>query len=222
MQQPAELTPAACCRGPALGGPPAPALPLATHRCPLRSSFLHPQVTFPLVLDLLEFCTPELAAQLKAPRLAAKEVEDRRVGLLRQEKKQKTEDGSAAGGASAAGTSADAAPTPAAAEADAEMADAGAGGADAAADPGAYAGQLTGARRLGLGWGMAWLGHASMPPTAASACPPACPSPPCSRSPPSHPTLTRPGKYELIGVLTHKGRSADSGHYVSWVKQVRA
>ena len=27
------------------------------------------------------------------------------------------------------------------------------------------------------------------------------------------------GKYELIGVLTHKGRSADSGHYVSWVKQ---
>jgi len=27
------------------------------------------------------------------------------------------------------------------------------------------------------------------------------------------------GKYELIGVLTHKGRSADSGHYVSWVRQ---
>jgi ubiquitin carboxyl-terminal hydrolase 14 len=27
------------------------------------------------------------------------------------------------------------------------------------------------------------------------------------------------GRYELIGVLTHKGRSADSGHYVSWVKQ---
>lgn len=27
------------------------------------------------------------------------------------------------------------------------------------------------------------------------------------------------GRYDLIGVLTHKGRSADSGHYVSWVKQ---
>jgi len=27
------------------------------------------------------------------------------------------------------------------------------------------------------------------------------------------------GRYELAGVLTHKGRSADSGHYVSWVKQ---
>lgn len=24
------------------------------------------------------------------------------------------------------------------------------------------------------------------------------------------------GKYQLIGVVTHKGRSADSGHYVGW------
>lgn len=35
----------------------------------------------------------------------------------------------------------------------------------------------------------------------------------------SVPPLPRSGKYELQGVLTHKGRSADSGHYVSWVKQ---
>ncbi|CAK0784473.1 hypothetical protein CVIRNUC_007677 [Coccomyxa viridis] len=27
------------------------------------------------------------------------------------------------------------------------------------------------------------------------------------------------GRYELVAVLTHKGRSADSGHYVSWAKQ---
>ncbi len=27
------------------------------------------------------------------------------------------------------------------------------------------------------------------------------------------------GMYELAAVLTHKGRSADSGHYVAWVKQ---
>jgi len=27
------------------------------------------------------------------------------------------------------------------------------------------------------------------------------------------------GKYELAAVLTHKGRTADSGHYISWVKQ---
>ncbi|KAK4395161.1 Ubiquitin carboxyl-terminal hydrolase 6 [Sesamum angolense] len=30
-----------------------------------------------------------------------------------------------------------------------------------------------------------------------------------------HPT----GIYDLVAVLTHKGRSADSGHYVAWVKQ---
>lgn len=26
--------------------------------------------------------------------------------------------------------------------------------------------------------------------------------------------------YELIGVITHIGRSADSGHYIAWVKDV--
>ncbi len=31
--------------------------------------------------------------------------------------------------------------------------------------------------------------------------------------------VTSAGKYELFGVLTHKGRSADSGHYTAWVKQ---
>lgn len=25
------------------------------------------------------------------------------------------------------------------------------------------------------------------------------------------------GAYELIGVVTHKGRSADGGHYIGWV-----
>jgi ubiquitin carboxyl-terminal hydrolase 14 len=29
------------------------------------------------------------------------------------------------------------------------------------------------------------------------------------------------GRYDLIAVLTHKGRSLDSGHYVAWCKQVR-
>lgn len=27
------------------------------------------------------------------------------------------------------------------------------------------------------------------------------------------------GKFQLVGCLTHKGRSADSGHYVAWIKQ---
>ena len=35
----------------------------------------------------------------------------------------------------------------------------------------------------------------------------------------SGPCCVAAGKYELMAVLTHKGRSADSGHYVAWVKQ---
>ncbi len=27
------------------------------------------------------------------------------------------------------------------------------------------------------------------------------------------------GNYELFGIVTHKGRSADGGHYVGWVRQ---
>lgn len=27
------------------------------------------------------------------------------------------------------------------------------------------------------------------------------------------------GNYELMGVVTHKGRTADSGHYIGWVRQ---
>ena len=33
------------------------------------------------------------------------------------------------------------------------------------------------------------------------------------------PDLACAGRYELVAVLTHKGRSADSGHYVCWAKQ---
>lgn len=35
----------------------------------------------------------------------------------------------------------------------------------------------------------------------------------------SAPALAHTGKYQLAAVLTHKGRSADSGHYVAWVRQ---
>ena len=37
-------------------------------------------------------------------------------------------------------------------------------------------------------------------------------------APPSS-TQKPTGFYDLVAVLTHKGRSADSGHYVAWVKQ---
>ncbi|GAB4823352.1 hypothetical protein N2152v2_010398 [Parachlorella kessleri] len=140
------------------------------------------KVVFPLVLDVHEFCTPELKKKLEGPRLAAKEIEDRRVGLA---KKQKLDEKAAAAAPSSSSAAPAVAATPAAPQAapageataaaaepataaDVDMADAGAAAAASGAQD--YAGQLT-------------------------------------------------GKYDLIGVLTHKGRSADSGHYVAWVKQ---
>lgn len=33
-----------------------------------------------------------------------------------------------------------------------------------------------------------------------------------------HPRRNTTGRYELVAVLSHQGRSADSGHYVSWTK----
>ncbi|KAG0494229.1 hypothetical protein HPP92_005223 [Vanilla planifolia] len=36
---------------------------------------------------------------------------------------------------------------------------------------------------------------------------------------PSEKKIQLTGIYDLVAVLTHKGRSADSGHYVAWVKQ---
>ncbi|KAK9810249.1 hypothetical protein WJX72_007323 [[Myrmecia] bisecta] len=119
------------------------------------------KVTFPLVLDLLEFASEDLKAQLKGPREAAQEVEDKKAGLAKDaNNKRKAE--AAAGETSKAD-----------AEGDTEMKDAGeaASSSSAAEDSVAkYKGQLT-------------------------------------------------GRYDLVAVLTHKGRSADSGHYVSWVKQ---
>lgn len=38
-------------------------------------------------------------------------------------------------------------------------------------------------------------------------------------SDPSLPCAGFTGNYELFGVVTHKGRSADSGHYIAWVRQ---
>jgi hypothetical protein len=98
--------------------------------------------------------------------LAAKEAEDRRVGLA---KKAKTEKAEAPAPAPTRATA-----TAASAGGDVEMRDGGAmPEAVAAPGPASHAGELT-------------------------------------------------GKYELAAVLTHKGRSADSGHYVAWVKQVPA
>lgn len=58
--------------------------------------------------------------------------------------------------------------------------------------------------------------------SAAEAAPNATPSPPNgikSDSSADNFNDDFTGEYELMGVVTHKGRSADSGHYIGWVRQ---
>ena len=39
------------------------------------------------------------------------------------------------------------------------------------------------------------------------------------RNPCIHPCTSFAGQYELHSIVTHKGRSADSGHYIGWARQ---
>jgi ubiquitin carboxyl-terminal hydrolase 14 len=175
-----------------------------------------PQVAFPVELDVYDFCTPELQAQLKGPRDALKDHQDRLAVISRTAKTMKTEDGpkpgpgaaAAAAAAAADGGAAAADNGAAAAGGDVEMRDAGAAAAAASepastSSPAAGAGALTGVL------------------VAGSATPLRPPLPaPINHSAINHSIIApNAGKYELIGVLTHKGRSADSGHYVAWVRQ---
>jgi ubiquitin carboxyl-terminal hydrolase 14 len=106
------------------------------------------KVTFPLVLDMYEFCSDELKASLNGPRLARKEADDARAMAAKRPKLEAQNSADNAGDK--------AMPPPSGEEAD-------------------------DSNKRGRG------------------------------------VVT--GRYDLIGILTHKGRSADSGHYVSWVKQ---
>ena len=162
------------------------------------------------------------------------------MGLAKKQKLDSAAEPAAAEPAAAAAAGAAAAAPASPAGGDVEMAESsaaaaaaageGSGGAadgGAAAEPADYAGQLTGA--LGAGWrAESHTAHAHMGNGGTTQWHNRCviPSPnsvmhasamryahaPCRPAP--------AGKYDLIGVLTHKGRSADSGHYVAWVKQV--
>jgi ubiquitin carboxyl-terminal hydrolase 14 len=129
-------------------------------------------VAFPMLLDVYEFTTPELRAQLDAPRERRKRAEEAALGVKMQPSAAPS---AAAASASAASGSAAALPPAAAPQAggDAEMADA----ADAAGAAGAAGADAA---------------PAQLAPT---------------------------GFYSLCALLTHKGREADGGHYVSYVKQ---
>ncbi len=118
------------------------------------------QVAFPLLLDVYDFCTPDLKTALAGPREAFKHSEDIKAGTAKKQKTTTTTTTSDAPDTAGNSTGP--------AGGDTDMADA------PPADPDTLLRQHAGQRT---------------------------------------------GRYELHAVLTHKGRSADSGHYVAWVKQ---
>jgi len=128
-------------------------------------------VTFPVMLDVYEFCTEELKAELDPARKLKLKREDDEA-LQRMNAKKAALDATGA---------------------DAVMSDAGAVSSDAAGSQTAAASDVT---------------AADAPPATAIE----------DIVDPLEGTRFT-GFYDLIAVLTHKGRSADSGHYVSWVKQ---
>eukprot|EP00897_Mesotaenium_endlicherianum_P007692 jgi/Mesen1/6951/ME000360S06216 len=128
------------------------------------------KVGFPMLLDVYDFCTPELQESLAGPRKALREAEDAKAGVGK------------AATSSAAAAAADTAAT--GQKGDTEMQEAAPHGQGGPAADGGAASSSS--------------GEPGGTSTASSG-------------------LT--GMYDLVSVLTHKGRSADSGHYVAWVKQ---
>ncbi|KAK9836436.1 hypothetical protein WJX74_000563 [Apatococcus lobatus] len=134
------------------------------------------KVVFPVLLDLYDFCTPDLKRQLDGPRDALRAIEDKAAADARASKsKVPKEEGSKAANVETAQLM-DTPQAKTVGDADVDMRDAGPPTSSSAGDE---ASTSTSAAHAG--------GHT--------------------------------GRYELMAVLTHKGRSADSGHYVSWVKQ---
>jgi ubiquitin carboxyl-terminal hydrolase 14 len=153
------------------------------------------RVAFPLELDVYDLCSAELKAELEGPRGAFRAWVDEKALKGRAGGSKAVKEGGSGGGNSAAADLA--AKEAAEKEAKAPRRE---DGASASASAAAASGGAGGAAAGGSG------GDAEMEDAAA----------PAARSPFAG-ALT--GRYELTAVLTHKGRSADSGHYVAWVKQ---
>jgi len=150
-------------------------------------------VTFPVQLDMYQYCTDEYKLELDPARqdkmIVDDEAAEARLKLVAE-----------ANAAADALTAAD----------------------KAAARPGAAAGGSAGASGSGSGAADTEMAEAldRAAPVAAADSVVAVAKPKKLGSGSTAPPGTRlTGFYELQAVLTHKGRSADSGHYVSWVRQ---
>lgn len=154
------------------------------------------KVTFPVELDCVEYCTPELAAQLRPVRDAVRELRKEIQDVERARKRQKLADKAAAAELARNGPSdeASAAPlshdkakaTDADGDVDVEYK------TDAQIEAERAASILTAKRHI----------FASISPEIAT-----------DRG------ANQTGLYELRAVVTHQGASADSGHYTAYVKK---
>lgn len=145
-------------------------------------------VSFPLTLDVYDFCTEESLSRMAGARERARRAADEAAAR-------------AATDLEAANATADAGDATAAAPA----------GEDAAA--GASAG--VGASNTAAPAGAADGGDAAMDTTAPADT---NGSSAAAGAGPAAGDGEVTGVYELIAVLTHQGRAADGGHYVAWVK----
>ncbi|GAX83581.1 hypothetical protein CEUSTIGMA_g11006.t1 [Chlamydomonas eustigma] len=149
------------------------------------------KVSFGLELDVYDFCAPELKLQLDGPRAALKEHQDRLVDEKKKNGATSTKPQGAAARSNEEG------PKQALLEATGH-----------AAASSAFADEAE-AASVAADVDMADAAADALSAAASSAAAAVC----------RH-KGGMTGKYELCGLLTHKGRSADSGHYVSWVKQL--
>ncbi|GAX83582.1 hypothetical protein CEUSTIGMA_g11007.t1 [Chlamydomonas eustigma] len=149
------------------------------------------KVSFGVELDVYDFCAPELKLQLDGPRAALKEHQDRLVDEKKKNGATSTKPKGVAARSNEEG------PKQALLEATGHAA-----ASSASAD-------VAEAASVAADVDMADAAADALSAAASSAAAAVC----CHKG-----GMT--GKYELCGLLTHTGRSADSGHYVSWVKQL--
>ncbi|CAI7925567.1 unnamed protein product, partial [Closterium sp. NIES-54] len=172
------------------------------------------RVTYPLVLDVYDFCTPELRAKLDGPRKRLRLADDIKVGLVEGKGKGKEGEADAAGKGEGTGEKegekmevegGSVAKGLGGAAEGSGSAEGKTGGAAEGAETKGGAGEAgEGKEEGGGGAAMDVDGTASDASASTNA---------------DSKSGEATGLFDLTAVLTHKGRSADSGHYVAWVKQ---
>lgn len=161
-------------------------------KCKIRRA-----VSFPNTMDVYDLCCERIQNALRANRVAR----DKKLDGESEAKRAKLESGAAP--ANDGPTDSETAGEPA--ETSAEVMEA---PMEAADDDAEDASALEAALALSL------TGDGDSTAASASASP-APTSPTFGKAIPEDFT----GNYELMGVVTHKGRDADSGHYIGWVRQ---